>query len=239
MEYLLVKGIVSGLQVVIGYQDLSPVANLREGAAVAGMIATLFESPASSNILASSRSSAESKMEYFKCFVNGKELCGSFYHVGFQEGEEVEFVVIKAGDTFEVHAARSKAQRLIWTLPHQMCGSIARRNGDLIGSLVLSIIFAMAFFVFGYFQSTGIYLDKWSMASQLSIMGFFIVFFVNVAARRHFLKYSYEANAIFSVFGMVEPKKVNLQKAHLKAELLYKKKHSLQQSTFVSCQYRY
>lgn len=239
MDYLLISGVVGDLTTTDGYENLSPIKDLKEGIAVAGIIATVMDSPSSSSILAGSRNSAEIKMKFFTCFVGGKLLRGRFYQVGFCNGEEMEFVVTSAVDGYEVHGARSIARRFIWTLPYQSRGHLAQMQSDLTSSLIWALSAGVAFYLIGYFQSTGIYIGNWEMAMQFSVMGFFIVFLVNIAARCHFYKFSKEATKILKVFGFVDPGKVNLPRSHAEADILYARENNESRSDFVPLRFRY
>lgn len=101
MDYQLVKGRVRDLRITKGRQDMSPLAHAR-GAATLGVISTVMEDPPGQAEQASSRNNTEVNMEFFTCYVGKETLAGQFFHVGFIEGEEMEFVVVEENGIYQV-----------------------------------------------------------------------------------------------------------------------------------------
>lgn len=238
MNYLLISGEVRDLRISKGYQDLSPIANAQSGLATAGMVATVLESSTSTTILASSRNSAETSMDYFTCQIDEKALVGNFYQVSFVEGEKMEFVVTETGDFYKVHGACSPEKNLIWTLPYHTRGSIAQRSSDIIRSVVISLCGSLGFVILMAWK-----FDLSEMGGEVYfneiIISFVILLILNILVRRHFYEFSYEADKIFETFGFSDPGKVNLPKSHRCADIEYAIKTGSPRSQSVPWQFRY
>lgn len=222
MKYFLVKGIVASLEVSKTQIDMSFSPKVRDGIALAGIVETIMEVSSSSTLLASSRQSTEIEMEYFRCFVDGKQLAGNFYEIGFVEGDEMEFVVEDVGEYYSVRAACSESKRLIWTLPNQTRGSLAQKRADILGSFLCSAIAAFIFLVIAYFISHETYAQKWVDMQRFFFMGFILVFLVNAITRFTLYGFSKEATKIFKVLGFFDPEEVDLLKNHKAAETQYR-----------------
>ena len=63
--------------------------------------------------------------------VGGMQAVGYFWHVGFNEGDEVEIVGTTQDSIFNVVALRKPRERMIWLRPHFSRGSKAIKLGDL------------------------------------------------------------------------------------------------------------
>jgi hypothetical protein len=92
MEYVLIRGVVRDLTITEGFEDLAAFKYLQSGAATAGIITAALDSPISASVLAGSRNSAVTKMEFFTCSFEKYLLQGAFYKVGFKNGDDMEFV---------------------------------------------------------------------------------------------------------------------------------------------------
>jgi hypothetical protein len=216
VDYQLVRGRVRDLRITKGRQDMSPFAHARGVAATLGVISTVMEDPAGQAEQASSRSNTEVNMEFFTCYVGKEALAGQFLHVGFIEGEEMEFVVVEENGICQVRGACSISQRLIWTLPYRTRGDAAQKWHDSMQSILISAIFSLLFTAF--------------VCRDLRLK--YIV-------RRSFYDFSFEATKIFDVFGFCDPEHVNLPKGHKNADIEYCKEKGLPRSPHRPFEFRY
>jgi len=238
MNYQIVKGRVRDLRISKGRQDLSPFAHAREMAATLGIISTVMEDPAGQAAQASSRNSTEVNMEFFTCYVGKDALAGQFLHVGFIEGEEMEFVVVEKNGIHQVSGACSISQRLIWTLPYRTRGDVAQKWHDLMQSILISVIFSLLFTAFVHYKfDPGA--TNWAQLVQQACVTFVVAFALNILVRRSFYEFSFEATKIFDVFGFSDPENVNLPKRHKKADVDYCKERGVPRAQRMPLQFRY
>lgn len=239
MKYFLIRGVVRSLEIKKSRMELNISPKLRDGVALASIVETVMEISSSNALLASARDSTDMEMEYFKCVVDENELVGNFYKIGFSEGEEVEFVVEKTEAYYNVRAACSESQRLIWTPPNQTRGSVAQKRADIVGSCICSLVFALFFLLVMYFASTATGASKWEGMQISFFMAFGIVFLVNAITRLTFYRFSKEATQIFKVFGFLEPEAVDLLKGHKEADIQYRADTNSERSYHPAWQFRY
>lgn len=237
MDYILIKGVVRDLNVVEGYEDLAPSKSLQSGAATLGIVTAALESPLSSPALASSRNSAVIKMDFFTCSVGNFLLRGAFYSVGFENGDDMEFVVRKAGQVHDVRGACCVSQQIIWTLPYRSRGHEAQKRFDLFRNVLFSAIFGCLFSII------------WNWKSAVGQVGssYFVTFLIGsimmlvlgAAVRRNFYEFSHEATKVFEVLGFSDPENVDLPKNHKKANRAFLGAARARNSLPVPWQYRY
>jgi len=220
MDYQLVKGRVRDLRITKGRQDMSPFAHARGVAATLGVISTVMEDPAGQAAQASSRNNTEINMESFTCYVGKEALSGQFFHVGFMEGEEMEFVVVEENGIYQVSGACSISQRLIWTLPYRTRGDAAQKWHDSMQSILISFTFSLLFTAFVHYKYD-VGTANWAQLVQQASVTFVVIFVLNILVRRSFYHFSFEATKIFDVFGFCDPEHVNLPKRHKNADIEY------------------
>jgi hypothetical protein len=221
MEYVLISGIVTELNITKGYEDLAFTGRSKNLVGMASIAAAVMGNGTSSTILASSSNGAEVQMEFFTCRVNNLRLFGRFYKVEFRDGENIDFVVTKNGDLNEVHSARNPIERLIWSTPYRTRGHRAQKKHDISSSLKISAVSSLLFSVLMYSQQSRPWAECWRTVLYFSPVSFSIILIVNCLSRWPFYKFSYEATKVFKAFGFADPPMVNLEKNHGLAEKEY------------------
>lgn len=210
MTYFLISGIVRELQISEKHEDISGFSQARNGLAAAGIVAAALDSPTNSIILSNSRNDAAIRMQFFTCCVGEYRVKGRFYKIGFQEGDDIEFVVQRADELYEVYGACDPARKLIWTLPYRTRGHEAQKYNDMLKSLTYSVCFGFFFTIAWTWQYFGVVIN--GVRVECFSLAFIMMFALNSLVRRHFYDYSYQATAIFDAFGFEDPSNVNLQK---------------------------
>ncbi|MGK5011015.1 putative type VI secretion system effector [Janthinobacterium sp. MDB2-8] len=154
----------------------------------------------------------------FTMNVNGKFINGSFWKVGFKDGDEVQVSGFQKGSEFIAVAVVDVKENKIWMQPHSERGTIAKKYHLLkfcgyafIGLYVLAILAAL----FG-----GI--PIWFMLICATFSTPIILFLTVGLSWKDFMEFSKEMNRVGKALGIAEPEKIDLFKSTRKSRKLGK-----------------
>jgi hypothetical protein len=214
-----IKGIVSDLKVACGHENplLSEHESGVTGAVAYGASASAAGlSPAATISLISN---AEIPMEYYTCVVSGDRITGKFSKVGFQNGDEVEFVCSEVNGVYAAVAARAEAQRLIWMQPYQVKGQLLYKKdswkwcwlGSLAATAATSILISLFSWSVGDKDPIGFFVLG-------SLVMFGMTMAISLSVRNSFEAFSSDTTRALSSLGFSSPEWIDLSEMSRLAE---------------------
>lgn len=237
MDFKLIAGEVTGLTTCKGYEDLLATAPVKDIGGVTAAIAASVGLASTAAALSGADSAADVDTEFFSCNVNGVPLTGRFHRVEFQNGETIDFVVTLSDGKGEVHAARDRRSRLIWTLPYRTRGHKAQLRHDLASSLIISVVGTLLLTVLMHYKRFTV--ERLDLIINVSSIMFSILLTVNILSRWPFYKSSKHATEIFRILGFSDPVRVNLPVMDKRAEKEFRASTGAAWTPIVPWRYRY
>lgn len=238
MDIIKVSGLVSDLQVTRGNENLSFSENEKVAVGMSAVATAIFQESLSSTSFANISANADMEMDFFTCTVGSEKIKGSFYKVGFENGQYIEFAISQYEDN-QVHAACDPLKRLIWTRPHRTKGYLAQKRSNLVGSIVISIIAAISLFLAGYLSGdTGRPLRMQSAVYQ-GCLSFVLTIILCFFVCRRIYDDPIGATLAFDALGFLDPSKVNLPRIHRQAKKFYKAESGSEDVEDVPWRFRY
>jgi len=206
-----IKGTVSSLKVGWCYENplFSDWERGATGALTYGAAAQVAGLSSAATI--SLISNAEIQMECYSCVVNRARITGAFSKVGFQNGDEVEFVCREADGGFIAVAARAEAQRLIWMRPYQIKGELLYKKKSLKWCWVGALSATAA-------TSILVLLFLWSVSDKNPAVGvaigatvvFSMTMGLSLSMRNAFKPFSRDVTRVLSALGFPSPEWIDL-----------------------------
>jgi hypothetical protein len=216
VAYQIISGAISDLKIGAGRCDLGIACGDKALAGGVNMLAAVMGEAV--NAGAASSSDTDISMDFFTCTVDSREVSGSFYKLGFSNGDVIEFVVHDDDGRLLVAAARDPEKRYIWVQPYKTRGNRAQKRHDIFWGGVISL--GLPLLAAGYFTyRTFVNLNKFSWVGVgTRVLLFFVFGTINYLVRSRFYPPSFDATEIFRALGFKDPANVDLPKGLRAAE---------------------
>ncbi|MGM9485722.1 putative type VI secretion system effector [Ideonella sp. YS5] len=214
----MISGVVSDVLIHSGEEEFVRSPSQRAaGGAAAGLAAIGLAGAAAGASIAAAASG--DPVELFTCKIGGETVSGGFSKVSFKEGDELDMVQINEFPHDLILAARRRADRLLWMVPHCSRGTGAHRTFSLrlfAWIATLSFILGMLWYLgFAFFSNTGIEIDGLEFVTPICLAlaattGLYY-------AIRFFFQWrntARQAESIFATLGYLDPPYVDLERDH-------------------------
>jgi len=149
----------------------------------------------------------------FSMSVGGKWVTGSFWEVGFMDGDEVQVVGYQKGSEFIAIAVVDVKENKIWMQPHSERGTIAKKyhllkccGYSFIGLCIFEILL-------GFF--TGF--PMWFVLICSAFINPIILFITVGLSWKDFMNFAKEMNRVGKALVITEPEKIDLFKSTRKS----------------------
>ncbi|QKY08865.1 putative type VI secretion system effector [Janthinobacterium lividum] len=149
----------------------------------------------------------------FTMNVGGKLVAGSFWEVGFKDGDEIQVVGYQKGNEFIAVAVVDVKERKIWMQPHSERGTLAKKyhllkccGYSFIGLCIFEILL-------GFF--TGF--PMWFVLICSAFINPIILFVTVGLSWKDFMSFAKEMNRVGKALVITEPEKIDLFKSTRKS----------------------
>ena len=238
MDIIKIAGLVSDLEIFRGRDSLIFDNREKSAIGVGAVAAAAFQESLSSTSMGNLSASDDIEMEFFTCTVGGRTIKGSFYKVGFENGQYIEFAISQnAGG--EVLAACDPLKHLIWTRPHRTKGYLAQRASNIAGSITISIISAMMLFFAEYFSGEADGPVRMQSAIYQGCLSFVLMMALSFFVCRKIYGDLIGTTLIFDALGFSDPSRVNLPKIHRQAKKIFYKELESEETENLPWRFRY
>ena len=155
-------------------------------------------------------------MNYFIGKLGDKVIRGRFYEPDFKNGDSMDMVGIRDGDTYDIIAARRPSDRMLWLLPNHKRGHVAHKKWAIKWSLILSFVIVpiVSASIGLYAAATGFDEFDFSFLFMSIAVGFgggFILLGISYEMYTKSIEAAYETTGILKAFGYENPETVDLK----------------------------
>jgi len=214
----LIKGKVENLRVTHGYDNFVFSQNSQRAAGAGAAVGVVMGSFFNASAIANAGINSREKVEFFNCTVDGLPLAGRFKKVSFKDGDELDFVIEYTSNEKEAaiaHAVRDTQQRLLWVVPEQERGTIAKKKDNIWMAKMLAGFIAIIAFFASIMAAFAIGFDDplaWVIIPATTIGMGGGAFIMGVLTTEFMVKRARIANKIIATLGYDNPEEVDLLK---------------------------
>ena len=208
------NGMLSGLQWHKGSEEFVLTKSDKNIAGTAAVGAAAMGQVFNAGGLAMASGDTGYTMSYFIGKLRDKTVRGRFYEPDFKNGDAMDMVGIRDGDTYDIVAARRPADRMLWLLPSHKRGHAAHKKWAIKWSLILAFVISPLMMGCLYFLMEGF--SDFNLKFFLFIIGIGFLFglitlVISYEMYTKSIGAAYETTGILKAFGYVHPESVDLK----------------------------